>query len=140
MTITSGPFGASEALCEAFASSGKSESFEKGSTVFRQGEEVRGVYLVKSGRVRLSLVDRGVVSDRFAGPGSVLGLPATMTGNTYSLTAQALEPCAVLFVPRDTVLSLLRHRPEFCFEVVEILAQEVGHMRRDTAAALSSVN
>lgn len=140
MTISSGPFGASEALCEALASAGKSEQFEKGVVLFRQGEQVRGVYVVKTGRVQLSLVDRGAVSGRIAGAGSVLGLPATMTGNVYSLTAQALEPAVVLFVTRQDVLGLLRRYPEFCFEVVEILAQEVGHMRRDTATALASVN
>jgi CRP-like cAMP-binding protein len=140
VTISSGPFGASEALCAALAAAGKSENVEKGAVLFRQGEEVRGVYVVKSGRVRLSLVDRGAVSDRYAGPGSALGLPATMTGNYYSLTAQTLEATEVVFVTRDSVLSLLHRYPEFCFEVVEILAHEVGHMRRDTANALASVN
>lgn len=140
MTISSGPFGASEALCEALASAGKCEHLEEGVVLFRQGEEVRGVYVVKSGRVRLSLAERGNVTDRFAGPGSVLGLPATMTGNTYSLTAQTLEACELLFVTRDDVLALLRLNAEFCFEVVEILAHEVGHMRRDTVTALASGN
>jgi CRP-like cAMP-binding protein len=140
VTMASGPFGASEALCDALSSVAGSDRVEKGTVLFRQGEPVRGVYLVRSGRVRLSLVDRGNVTDRYAGPGSVLGLPATMTGNPYSLTAQAIEPTEILFITRVDVLALLHAKPAFCFEVVEILAHEVGHMRRDTASALASVN
>jgi CRP/FNR family transcriptional regulator, cyclic AMP receptor protein len=138
--IASGPFGASEALCEALAAAGKAQTVEPGTLLFRQGEHGRGVYLVQSGKIRLSLVEKGTASTRLAGPASVLGLPATMTGNNYSLTAEALEPSEVLFIERDEVLALLRRNPEFCFEVVEILAHEVGHMRRDTAAALANVN
>lgn len=140
MITSSGPFGASEALCNALASAGNPENIAKGTVLFRQGEPVKGVYVVVRGKIRLSLVEREAVSDRMAGPGSVLGLPATMTGNTYSLSAQVLEASELLFVERDVVLGLLRRCPEFCFEVVEILAHEVSHMRRDTAAALSSIN
>jgi CRP-like cAMP-binding protein len=127
-------------FCAELTSVGRAEKTEKGTILFRQGEPVRGLYVVTSGSVRLSLVEQGAVSDRHAGPSSVLGLPATMTGNAYSLTAQVLEPSQVFFVERDKVLGLLREQPHFCFEVVEILAHEVGHMRRDTAAALASVN
>ncbi len=140
MTISLGPFGASEALCEALESAGKVESCEKGSVLFRQGDIAKGVYVVKGGKVRLSLIEKGAVSDRIAAPGSVLGLPATMTGNSYSLTALVLEASQLVFVSRDEVLNLLRAQPALCFEVVEILAHEVGHMRRDTATALASVN
>ena len=140
MTISCGPFGASEALCQSLGALGNSEHVDTGVVLFRQSEQVRGLYVVKSGKVGLSLADGGAVSDRLAGPDSVLGLPAAMTGNDYSLTARTLEPSEVVFVTRENVLALLHAHPEFCFEVVEILAQEVGFMRRHTATALASVN
>jgi CRP-like cAMP-binding protein len=82
----------------------------------------------------------GSVSDRFAESGSVLGLPATMAGNAYSLTAEVRSAAEVVFVRRERVLELLRQQTTLCFEVVEILAQEVAHMRRDAATAFSAVN
>lgn len=136
------PFAASSQLCSALCAMGEIQKVGDGTVLFRQGEEVRGIYVVTSGSVRLSLTDAstGSVSDRFAESGSVLGLPATMAGNPYSLTAEVRSEAKVVFVPRDRVLELLREQPVWCFEVVEILAQEVAHMRRHTACALSSVN
>lgn len=135
-------FAASQELCSALRAIGTANTVKEGTVLFRQGEEVKGVYVVNSGKVRLSLTDTttGSVSDRFAQGGSVLGLPATMAGNAYSLTAEVRSAAEVVFVPRERVLELLRVQPTLCFEVVEILAQEVAHMRRHTAAAFSSVN
>lgn len=136
------PFEASPQLCSALSAAGSIENVPVGTLLFRQGEEVKGIYVVKSGRVRLSLADAstGSVSDRFAESGIVLGLPATMAGNKYSLTAEVRSDAEVVFVPRKRVLDILREQPTLCFEVVEILAQEVAHMRRDTATAFSAVN
>lgn len=135
-------FAASAQLCSALRALGAAQEAEAGTMLFRQGEEVRGVYVVNTGTVRLSLVDTGTgsVSDRFAQGGSVIGLPATMAGNPYSLSAEVRSSAEVVFVARDKVLELLREQPALCFEVVEILAQEVAHMRHNTAAALSTVN
>jgi len=138
----SAPFAASSELCSALSAIGTVQVTETGTLLFRQGEDVKGIYVLNSGRVRLSLTDAatGSVSDRYAEPGSVLGLPATMSGNAYSLTAEVHSPSEVVFVPRDRVLEMLRLQPALCFEVVEILAQEVAHMRRHAATAFSSVN
>jgi CRP-like cAMP-binding protein len=136
------PFVASSQLCSALCAVGSAEKVSQGTVLFRQGEEVKGIYVVNSGRVRLSLMDAstGSVSDRFAESGSVLGLPATMAGNAYSLTAEVRSAAEVVFVRRERVLELLRQQTTLCFEVVEILAQEVAHMRRDAATAFSAVN
>lgn len=142
MMSVKGPFEASPQLCSVLSAAGSMKNVPEGALLFRQGEEVKGIYVVKSGRVRLSLTDAstGSVSDRFAESGSVLGLPATMAGNAYSLTAEVRSQAEVVFVPRQRVLEILREQPTFCFEVVEILAQEVAHMRRDAATAFSAVN
>lgn len=136
------PFAASSQLCSVLCAVGSAEMVSAGTLLFRQGEEVKGIYVVNSGRVRLSLTDAstGSVSDRFAESGSILGLPATMAGNAYSLTAEVRSAAEVVFVPREQVLAVLRGQPALCFEVVEILAQEVAHMRRDAATAFSAVN
>lgn len=142
MTNMLAPFAASVELCTALSEFATTETIEAGQILFRQGEDVKGVYLVTSGTFKVSVAELGGTpgSDRIAESGSVLGLPATMTGNPYSLTAEAVTTAHVGFVERDRVLSLLRRRPELCFEVVEILAHEVRHMRCGTKQALTVVN
>lgn len=63
-----------------------------------------------------------------------------MTGNEYSLTAEILETADITVVDRNLALEILRKNPDLCFEVVEILAQEVAYMRQSTAAALAKAD
>jgi CRP-like cAMP-binding protein len=104
-----------------------------GEILFRQGQDVRGVFLVLAGKVRLTLRDNGVFYERTVSVGSVLGLPAVMCVKPYSLSAQADEPVSAAFVPATTVKDFLRTHPDLCFEVVEILAREVREMRHATS-------
>lgn len=136
------PFAASTELRDALAEDGEPQLVQPGTVLFKQGDDVKGVYVVNSGKVLLSLTDSEGISapDRTAQEGCVLGLPATMTGNGYTLTAKIQETAEVVFVPRESALALLRDKPALCFEVVEILAQEVSHMRHNAASALSAAN
>lgn len=58
--------------------------------LFRRGEPAKGVYVLRKGSVVLSFDDR---RHRTAGQGWVLGLPATFSGEPYSLTAVTAENC-----------------------------------------------
>ncbi len=104
----------------------------RGATVlFRQGDAVTGAYLVLSGRVDLRLnAERSKrIVGRTAGPGAILGLPATVSGEPYSLTATTLEPCELVFIQRDDVLTTLRTHPARAMALLQTLAHEVHHLR-----------
>jgi CRP-like cAMP-binding protein len=136
---TIAPFAASAQLRQALSACGQPQVTEPGTVLFQQGEAVRGIYVVNSGKIRLSLTDPDGLSapERIAQEGSVLGLPATMGGSPYTLTACVQERAQVVFVDRERALALLRQNPMLCFEVVEILAHEVSHMRLDTVVVFS---
>ena len=102
----------------------------KGSVLFRHGDPVRGVFLIRSGKVRLSL--DGANSSfpfRILGPGSVAGLPASVAGSPYSLTAEVVEDAELAFVPRQDLLECLQKNPQICFEVMDILSGEISQSR-----------
>jgi CRP-like cAMP-binding protein len=86
---------------------------QKGTILFRAGYPARGAFLVRQGRVRLAL-DQAVelYPTRILGSGSVIGLPATFSGEPYSLTAEAAEDCNLDFIPRRKILNLLRRKPK----------------------------
>jgi CRP-like cAMP-binding protein len=110
---------------------------QKGTILFRAGYPARGAFLVRQGRVRLAL-DQEVelYPTRTLGSGSVIGLPATFSGEPYSLTAEAAEDCNLDFIPRRKLLNLLRRKPKIGFQIVRILSEEIFQMRK--AAKISA--
>jgi len=78
----------------------------KGKVLFQQGEAGRGVFLLREGKVRLSLhaAGRKKLSYRIAGPGNILGFPATLSNAPYSLTAENIADCELGFAPAEDVI------------------------------------
>lgn len=107
-----------------------------GTVLFRRGDSVSGVFLIEKGKAKLTLGESSAYPPRKLGPGSILGLPATLAGAPYSLTAEVVEDAQVGFIPRDTILEFLRANPLFCFQVTQILGEELSEMR--TATELSA--
>ena len=102
----------------------------KGSLLFRHGDPVRAVFLIRSGKVRLALDGaNSSFPSRILGPGSVAGLPASVAGSPYSLTAEVIEDAELAFVPRQTLLACLQKNPQLCFEVMDILSGEISQTR-----------
>src|SRR5512133_1101003 len=101
-----------------------------GSFLFRRGDEVSGVFLIRSGRISLALdYETPVYPARLLGPGAVTGLPATVSGNPYSLTAKVVEDSELGFVPRAQVVECLKNKPSLCFQVMDILSDEIADIR-----------
>ena len=108
----------------------------KGKVLFQQGEAGRGVFLLREGKVRLSLHTAGRKEPpyRIARPGNILGLPATLSHAPYSLTARNLADCELGFARAEDVIDLLSKRADLCFQAVEIMAREVRKLRKKQAA------
>lgn len=108
----------------------------KGKVLFQQGEVGRGVFLLREGKVRLSLHTGGRKEPpyRIARPGNILGLPATLSHAPYSLTARNLADCELGFAAAEDVIDLLSKRADLCFQAVEIMAHEVRKLRQKQAA------
>jgi CRP-like cAMP-binding protein len=102
-------------------------SFPKGATLFQQGSVVTGIYLVESGEVRV-LLPTGHSAKQLlevVGPGTVLGLSESMTGEKYRVTAEAGDPTTVAFIPRQQFLEFLREHGDFCMQVVRLLSEDL---------------
>lgn len=102
----------------------------KGTAIFRRGDEVEGVFLICRGKVSLGLEpDNELYPRRTLGPGAIIGLPATVAGGPYSLTAEVLEEAELAFVDRQTVLDCLRLHPDLCMQVMDLLGNEICGIR-----------
>jgi CRP/FNR family transcriptional regulator, cyclic AMP receptor protein len=112
-------------------------TYPKGATLFLEGQAARGVFIVCSGRVKLSTssADGRTLILRIADPGEVLGLPASVTGKPYELTADVIEPTQANFIPRQDFLNFLRDHGEAALRV----AQQLGETYHSAIAEMRSI-
>lgn len=100
-------------------------SYPKGAALFVEGQNPRGVFIVCSGRVKLSTssADGKTLILRIADPGEVLGLAACVSGKPYQATAEILEPAQANFIGRADFLGLLRDHGEAALRVAQQLSE-----------------
>lgn len=112
-------------------------SYPKGATIFVEGQTPRGVFILCNGRVKLSTssTDGRTLIVRIADPGEVLGLPATVTGKPYELTADVIEPTQANFISRTDFLNFLRDHGEAALRV----AQQLGETYHAAIAEMRSI-
>jgi len=117
-----------------FAKLGHPSIFPRGAALFLQGQDPRGVFVLCSGRVRLSMlsVDGKMLVLKVADPGEVLGLSAVVAGTPLELTAETATPCQVRFIEKQGLLKLIREQPEAGLHCAQALS-------RDFQAAYSEI-
>ena len=100
-------------------------AYPQAAVLFVEGQVSRGVYLICSGRVKLSTTSRDgkTLILRIAEPGEVLGLHATVSGKPYELTAETLQPCQLDFIRREDFLRFLQQHADACLNAARHLSQ-----------------
>jgi CRP/FNR family transcriptional regulator, cyclic AMP receptor protein len=112
-------------------------AYPKAVILFTEQEIARGVFLLSKGRVKLTMTSsegKSVIL-RIAEPGEVLGLHAVVSGQPYQASAETLESCEVIFIPRQAFLRFLRDNPEACLSAAEQLSQNY-HMACEQVRSL----
>ena len=111
--------------------------YPRGATLFVEGQAPRGVFVLCSGRVKLSTSssDGRTLILRMSESGEVLGLPATVTGKQYELTAEVIEPTQANFIAREDFLRFLRNHGEAALRV----AQQLGETYHSAVAEMRTL-
>lgn len=101
--------------------------YPSGAVLFQEGEPADGIFLLYRGTVKLSVGSSHGDSLllRSAGPGEILGLSATLTGQDHEVTAETTTPSQLAFIRRKDFLRYLREHSEVCLRVVESLSNDV---------------
>jgi len=112
----------------------RSRIFPRGAVVFHEGQQARGIYVLSSGRAKVSIssADGKKLIIRIANGGEVLGLYAGLTGRPFEATAEMVEGGRVDFISRQDLLSLLGQQ-RFGMDLVEMFSRQfsdfVDHTR-----------
>lgn len=102
--------------------------YPEGSLLFLENEPPRGIFLLCSGKVKLSVSSRAgkILILQIVQPGEVIGLSSSMSGTPYEVTAEALYPSQVAFIPREDFLRLIQRFPEVYGAVIRQLNLQYG--------------
>lgn len=115
-------------------------TYPTGAVLFLEKESFRGVYLLCSGKVKLTMSSSGgkTLILRLARPGEMLGLTSAMSGSRYEATVEALEPCQVSFIRRDDFTRFAEKYPEVYLAILrQLSAQYYGTCEQMRTIALS---
>lgn len=104
-------------------------SFAKGEVLFLEGEHCSGLYLVRTGRIRVfksSPEGREQVL-LTAGAGDTFNDVPVFDGGPNPASASALEPSIVCIIPKETLLSLLADYP-VARSIIGLFAVRLRHL------------
>ena len=101
-------------------------SRSRGESLFREGETPKCVFVICSGRIKLSVSSRDGKTAilRIAGPGEILGLSAAMSGTSHETSAEAVEFCRVKAVRVNDFMRFLQKYPEASAEATNCLLRD----------------
>ena len=118
----------------------RSRIYPRGGIVFHEGTVARGVYVLSSGRAKISIssADGKKLIMRVAGPGDVLGLYAGLTGKQFEATAEMLEGGRVDFIPRQDLLNLIGRQSTPGFDLLEMFGRQFSELVDHTRMLLLS--
>ena len=104
-----------------------------GALLFVEGQTPRGVYVLCSGKVKLSTTSKEgkVLILKQAEAGEVLGLSAAVSGTNYEMTAETSMPCQLDFIGRQDLMTLLQKESEVGVHAAQSLSREFQGAYRD---------
>jgi CRP/FNR family cyclic AMP-dependent transcriptional regulator len=103
-----------------------SMEYPHGAMLFREGDRSSAVFVMCSGKVKVSATSRDgrTMILRIAHPGDVLGMSAALNGADYEVSAEALEPCRVRVLHHKHLKSMLQQYGDASLGVAKALAED----------------
>jgi CRP/FNR family transcriptional regulator, cyclic AMP receptor protein len=112
----------------------RSRIYPRGGVVFREGNVAHGVYVLSSGRAKVSIssADGKKLILRIARGGDILGLYAGLTGRPFEATAEMLEGGRVDFISRQDLLNVLSRQNGSSLELLEVFSRQFSDLVEHT--------
>ena len=96
--------------------------FKAGDVIFREGDEAKELFVIKSGQVRIQIGNRTVTE---LGQDSIFGEMALIDSEPRSATAVAITDVELVPVSEKQFLFLVSQTPYFALKVMRVLAQRL---------------
>jgi CRP-like cAMP-binding protein len=101
--------------------------FRKGETIFSEGEDGNGFYVVITGWVKIfKLSPEGKEQIlHFFGPGEPFGEVPVFAGQHFPASAEALEESRVFFFSRKSFVDLVKRNPSLALNMLAVLSKRL---------------
>jgi CRP/FNR family transcriptional regulator len=113
---------------DTFRSIRQSLRYDAGQAVFYEGHPCLGLYLLCSGRVKLTRTSssgqRQIVG--ILDGGALIEKHALQDGALHEVTCETLGPAHLCFIPREAYLGLLHRNSALAIRLIELLSSELG--------------
>jgi CRP/FNR family cyclic AMP-dependent transcriptional regulator len=116
-----------EGLLNEFHALGTLTLYPSHVTLIGEGMAPRGVYIVCSGRIKLSVLARDGkrVILKVAGERELLGLSAVVSGRPSPVEATTIGQCQIKFVESESLLKLLGSNSRAALAAAQLLSREI---------------
>lgn len=121
------------AVAEALEQAALTTTYPTGAVLFAESQAPRGVFIVRWGRVKLSVCggDGRTLILRMVDAGDLLGAASVISGREYEATAETQEPSEITFLRQSDVLRLMRQHGEFAVWVTQHLSGDYAYTCRE---------
>jgi CRP/FNR family transcriptional regulator, nitrogen oxide reductase regulator len=116
------------------------QAFEKGETIFEEGDPAEKIYFLFVGRAKIvkSTPGRDLIIE-ILGPGEPVGTVAAFERRPFPATAIAIEACGVVAIPEREFFSLIERRPEITRRLLAGLTLRLMTLNKRLADMTGSV-
>lgn len=110
--------------------------YKKGQALFNEGSYPRGLYCVKSGKIKVSQegLDGKDQIVYLISDGDVMGHRAILGDDQYSCSAIAMEDSHVCFIPKNPFYTMVQNNPKLALNIAHLLANELKEAEQKITA------
>jgi len=121
------------AVVEVLEHESLTTTYPTGAVLFAEGQAARGVFIVRRGRVKLSICgsDGRTLILRMVETGCPLGVAAVVSGRQYEATAETQEPSEISFLRHSDLLRLMRRHGELALWVTQHISRDYASTCRE---------
>lgn len=104
------------------------ETYKRGSIVYREGNRMKGFCCVQSGIIKIYKTgfDGKEQIIRFAKPGDIIGYRSVVSGEPACTTTEVIEEAVLCQIPTDILLNLVKNNGSFAVELLKLTCKELG--------------
>lgn len=125
--------GITEETLKSIANIAIERSYGKGEFIILQDTEVNGLYILVSGRLKISRIseDGRVKVLALLLPGDIIGEMSLIDNQLASATVEAMEDSLLLLIRREDFQSILLKYPSVTLEIARILSKRLREADKD---------
>jgi CRP/FNR family transcriptional regulator, dissimilatory nitrate respiration regulator len=106
------------------------QMFRRGQTIFLEGDEGSGFYVVITGKVKIYKMapDGKEQILHIFGPGEPFAEVPVFAGQRFPANAEALEESRLFFFPRASIVELIRQHPSLALNMLAVLSRRLRQL------------